>query len=264
METEYEFLQIERTGPVTTVWLNRAEKYNALSVELMKEIEQVARRFLNDESTRVVAFRGHGQHFSAGADLKPDRADEPKPLVMRRRDAALGARMIRSILEIDQVTIAGIQGAALGGAACIATACDFRIGSEDCFCGYPEVNLGMNLMWQALPLCVHLVGPARAKRMIMLGANENAQTLKNWGFLDEVVERERLDEAVITMAGDYASRPPVAVQMIKKSINAVNSALDGAIMHMDTDQNLLTATTEDLSEGMSAFREKRTPEFKGN
>ena len=264
MEIEYEFLQIERTGPVTTVWLNRAEKFNALSVELMKEVEQVARSFLNDESTRVVAFRGHGQHFSAGADLKPDRTDEPKPLVMRRRDAALGARMIRSILEIDQVTIAGIQGAALGGAACIATACDFRIGSEDCFCGYPEVNLGMNLMWQALPLCVHLIGPARAKRMIMLGANENAQTLKNWGFLDEVVERERLDEAVITMAGDYASRPPVAVQMIKKSINAVNSALDGAIMHMDTDQNLLTATTEDLSEGMSAFREKRTPEFKGN
>ena len=264
MKAEYEFLEIEQSGPITTVWLNRPEKFNALSVDLMAEVEQVSRSFLNAETTRVVVFRGRGKHFSAGADLKPDRAAARTPLVMRRRDSALGARMIRAILEIDQVTIAGLQGAALGGAVCLATACDFRIGSEDCFCGYPEVNLGMNLMWQALPLCVHLIGPARAKRMIMLGANENAQTLQDWGFLDEVVERERLDEAVIAMAGDYASQPPVAVQMIKQSINAVNSALDAAIMHMDTDQNLLTATTEDLREGMAAFLEKRKPEFKGN
>ena len=264
MKTEYEFLQIERVGLITMVWLNRPDKFNALSVDLMAEIEQVARSFLSDETTRVVAFRGRGKHFSAGADLKPDRAAAPAPLVMRRRDAALGARMIRAILEIDQVTIAGIQGAALGGAACIATACDFRIGSDDCFCGYPEVNLGMNLMWQSLPLCVHLIGPARAKRMIMLGANENAQTLASWGFLDDVVAREVLDQAVTSMADAYASPPPVAVQMIKQSINAVSSALDAAIMHMDTDQNLLTSTTEDLREGMAAFREKRDPEFKGN
>lgn len=262
--SEYEFLELDRTGAVTTIWLNRPDKFNALSVELMSEIEQVARSFLGDETTRVVVFRGHGKHFSAGADLKPDRSAAPSPLVMRRRDSGLGARMIRAIMEIDQVTIAGIQGAALGGAACIATACDFRIGSDDCFCGYPEVNLGMNLMWQALPLCVHLIGPARAKRMIMLGANENAATLENWGFLDEVVAREDLDQAVEKMAKAYAAQPPVAVQMIKQSINAVSSALDRAIMHMDTDQNLLTATTEDLREGMAAFREKRDPEFKGN
>ena len=264
MNSKFQFLEVERTGPVTLVWLNRTDKLNALSVELMREIEEVARSFLNDETTRVVAFRGRGKHFSAGADLKPDRPPALEPLVMRRRDSALGARMIRAILEIDQVTIAGIQGAAVGGAACIATACDFRIGSEDSFCGYPEVNLGMNLQWQALPLCVHLIGPARAKRMIMLGANENASTLLDWGFLDQVVPRETLDEAVMEMASAYANRPPVAVQMIKQSINAVSSAMDAAVMHMDADQNLLTATTEDLREGMMAFREKRDPKFVGN
>ena len=264
MTTDYEFLDVVRNGRVTTVWLNRPEKFNALSVELMGEIEAVSRSFLDDEATRVVVFRGRGKHFSAGADLKPDRAAEPVPMVMRRREATLGARMIRAIMDINQVTIAGIQGAALGGAACIATASDFRIGTDDCFCGYPEVNLGMNLMWQALPLCVHLIGPARAKRMIMLGANEDAQTLADWGFLDEVVTRDALDDAVASMADAYAAQPPVAVQMIKQSINAVSSALDASIMHMDTDQNLLTATTEDLREGMAAFREKRDPEFKGN
>ena len=262
--TEYKLLELDRSGATTTVWLNRPDKFNALSVELMTEIEQVARSFLEDEVTRVVLFRGHGKHFSAGADLKPDGALTPVTMVMRRREATLGARMIRAIMEINQVTIAGIQGAALGGAACIATACDFRIGSDDSFCGYPEVNLGMNLMWQALPLCVHLIGPARAKRMIMLGANEDAAKLYNWGFFDEVVARDALDDAVKRMADLYAEQPPIAVQMIKQSINAVSSALDASIMHMDTDQNLLTGTTEDLREGMAAFREKRDPLFKGN
>lgn len=262
--SDYQYIELERSGAITTIWLNRPGKFNALSVELMSEIEEVSRGFLNDEDSRVVVFRGRGKHFSAGADLKPESNSEPRNLVMRRRDSALGARMIRAIVEINQVTIAGVHGAALGGAACIATACDFRIGTEDAFCGYPEVNLGMNLMWQALPLCVHLVGPARAKRMIMLGANEKAETLLDWGFLDEVVPGEQIDDAVGRMAEAYAAQPPVAVQMIKQSINAVSSALDSAIMHMDTDQNLLTSTTEDLQEGMNAFLEKRDPSFKGN
>jgi enoyl-CoA hydratase/carnithine racemase len=145
--------------------LNRPEAMNALSSRLMEEIEQASRDFLNDEETRVVVFRGSGKHFSAGADLKERRA--VRNMVMQRRDFALGARMIRAITEIQQVTIAAIHGVALGGGACIPTACDFRIATEDAVCGYPEVNLGMNLMWQSLPLCVRLIGPARAKRMIM-------------------------------------------------------------------------------------------------
>jgi enoyl-CoA hydratase/carnithine racemase len=172
--------------------------------------------------------------------------------------------MIRAITEISQVTIASIHGAALGGGACIPTACDFRIGAEDCFIGYPEVNLGINLQWHALPLCVRLIGPARAKRMIMLGQRETADTLLGWGFLDEVVPRENLEEATYALAHKYSRQPPVAVQMIKQSINAVSGAMDDAIMHMDADQNMLSMLTEDRSEGIKAFFEKREPEFKGN
>jgi len=260
---EYQYLTLQRHEHVSTVSFNRPEALNALNVGLMEEIEQVSRSFLKDEQTRVVIFRGEGKHFSAGADLKQPPGDRQN-LVMTRRNAGLGARMIRAITEIDQVTIAAVHGAALGGAACIATACDFRVGADDCFCGYPEVNLGINLMWQSLPLCVRLIGPARAKRMIMLGEKIEAATLLDWGFLDQVVPAEDLRNAAQHMADAYVQQPPVAVQMIKQSINAVSGAMDSALMHMDTDQNILTTLSEDRAEGISAFLEKRDPSFKGN
>ncbi len=262
MTEQYEFLEISTRDTVTTVSLNRPAAFNALNAGLMSEIERVARSFVDDGQTRVVVFRGKGKHFSAGADLK--ERSKPEDLVLQRRRAALGGRMIRALTEIPQVTIAAVHGAALGGGACIPTACDFRIASSDAFCGYPEVNLGINLQWLSLPLCVRLIGPARAKRMIMLGDHEDAQTLLSWGFFDEVVNPETLDNAVEAMATRYAAQPPIAVQMIKQSINAVSSALDSAVMHMDADQNLLTMQTEDRSEGIKAFFEKREPQFKGN
>jgi enoyl-CoA hydratase/carnithine racemase len=258
----YQHVLVEKQGHIARVILNRPEVMNALNSEIMTEIEQVANSFLSDEKTRVVIFEGAGKHFSAGADLK--QKGEPQSLLMRRRSAGLGARMIKAILAINQVTIAAIQGAALGGGACIPTACDFRIGSDDITVGYPEVNLGINLMWRSLPLCVRLIGPARAKKMIMLGSRENGTTLLQWGFLDELVARQDLSAASMTMAQAYAQQPPIAVQMIKQSINAVSNALDDALMHMDTDQNLLSQFSDDMREAIDAYFDKRDPVYTGD
>lgn len=262
---DYKYVEIERDGHIATFWLNRPDRLNALSPEVMAEIEAAARSFLDDEETRVVIFAGRGKHFCAGADLqvRQDANANPPSLLMARRQSGLGGRMIRAISEMKQVTIAAVHGAGAGGGCCIPVACDFRIGSDDCKIGYPEVQRGMNLMWGALPQCVHLIGPARAKRMIMLGNLEPAETLLEWGFLDEVVLRDRLMDRAREIAADYAARPPIAVQMIKESVNAVAQAFDAATMHMDVDQNLLTSKTEDLREGIAAFLEKREPEFRG-
>lgn len=259
----YKYITIERKKHIAVVTLNRPEKLNALSVDLMKEIEKVTEEFQEDIETRVVIFRGTGKHFSAGIDLA-NTNQQPQSMLGARRFINIGPRMIRKLFEMNQITIAAIHGSAVGGAACIVSALDFRIGTQDCKIGYPESALGMSLGWTSLPLCVHLIGPARAKQMVILAQKINAQTLYDWGFLDEITTKKNLMEKAYRMAETYAAIPPISAQMIKRSVNAISSALDQSIMHMDSDQVLLCYTTDDLKEGIQAFFEKRKGKFTGN
>lgn len=261
---QYENLTVRRDGATTIVTIHRPEKANALNYATLLELEHVALGFREDIETRAVIFTGSGKHFSAGFDLTDPNDDYQGPLVLRRRRNRIGTRVITALHDIDQITIAAWHGAAMGGGACITTALDFRIGSAECVMAYPEVDLGMNLMWQSVPLCVHLVGPARAKRLIAGGERIGAEQLLQWGMLDEVVAHEQLLERAGALAKFYAAKPPVAVQMIKRSINRVAGALDRSLMDMDADQNLLTRDSDDLAEAMRAYFAKDTPEFRGN
>ncbi len=261
----YTHLTITRKGHVAVVALNRPDKHNALCEELMLDLVRVTEEFHGDVETRAVVFTGMGKHFSAGADLAESRTRMAKKpgLLQAKRYARIGPQVIRCLHEMEQITIAAFNGGALGGGACIVSALDFRIAAEDAFVAYPEIHLGMNLSWGALPLCVHLVGPARAKRMVILGDREKATTLKEWGFVDEVVPPDQLLAKAVELAETYALRPPIQAQMIKRSVNRIAGALDSALTHMDTDQFLLCATTRDHEEGIRAFLEKRAPNYRG-
>jgi enoyl-CoA hydratase/carnithine racemase len=260
------FVSVRRDGPVATLTLTRADRRNAVNAEMMQQLIDACAAFEADEETRAIVFAAEGRDFSVGADLSQPRfqSTETPSLLMRRRTTELGAKLMRAVQEIHQPTICAIQGIATGAGACITTACDFRIGADNARVGYGEVKLGINLMWNAVPVCVHLVGPARAKRMIMTGKLFDAATLERWGFLDEVVPLADLHETARRWADEYAALPPIAVQMIKRSIGMVTGPLDRAIMHMDADQWLLTSTTADFREAVSAFFEKRKPTFKGD
>ena len=254
-------LKIKKEGHICWVYLNRPKSLNALNTEILKELTQFNASLRDDLESRVVIYTGNGENFSSGADLKEKR--EPITRLKSWRNN-FGKPAIWSFLEVDQITIAAINGYCLGGAACIASACDFRIASENAVLGYPEINLGINLNWLGLPLAVRLIGPAKAKKIVIGGKNENADTLLKWGFYEEVHPKNKLMEAAEEMANLYASKPPMAAQMIKRSVNKLTYSGDDAIMHMDYDQTLLTHETKDRKEAIRSFFEKRDPEYKGD
>lgn len=258
----YRCLKEEQHAHIKVVNFNRPERANASSFELLVELEACAFALREDGDTRVVIFTGTGKHFCSGMDLRGGDAFDA-PMVVRRRRNQAGARAIRALRGIDQITIAAWNGAAMGGGACLATALDFRVGASDCFMQYPEIDLGMNLMWESLPLITHLVGPARAKRLVAGGERVLAPQLLEWGILDEMVAPAELLPRAFALAEFYAAKPPVAVQMIKQSVNRLVSALDQSIMHMDGDQNLFCRTMPDQAEAMSSYLEKRKPRYTG-
>jgi enoyl-CoA hydratase/carnithine racemase len=122
----------------------------------------------------------------------------------------------------------------------------------------------MNLMWNAVPLFVELVGLSRAKQLIMSGDLYAADRLESWGLIDDVCVSEDLQAVAQGWARHYADLPPVAVQMIKRSVNQYALALSESIMHMDQDQWILAARSEDFKECISAFVEKRSAKTTGH
>lgn len=262
--TSYEYLTVDSDAHVTIVHLNRPQARNALSYDVLAEIELCAHNFRDDTDTRVVIFAANGPHFSAGADLKEMSAMNALPLIERRRRLRMGERALRALMAIDQITICAWNGGAIGGGGCIANALDFRIGAEDCYFYLPEIDLGLNLMWQSIPRLVRIVGEPRAMRMAVGGERVEAETLLNWGMLEGVVANEQLLDRAIAFAQTYVNKPPIAAQMIKRSINAVGAHLDQALMHIDADQHALTLMTSDQRVAARAYADKQQGEFTGN
>ena len=254
------YLEIKKEGLITWVYLNRPESMNALNVDVLQEITAFNNDLRKDLETRVIIYTGKGENFSAGADLKEKH--EPNSYLELWRNN-FGKPAIESILNVNQITIAAVNGYCLGGAACIASACDFRIADTNSKLGYPEIDLGINLNWLGLPLAVRLVGPAKAKKLVISGEHENAETLLSWGFYDQVCEPDNLKLEAKKMALIYASKPPLAAQMIKRSVNELTYGNDKSVMHMDYDQTMLSYETKDRKEAVLSFFKKRKPEFTG-
>ena len=193
---EYQHISISRAEMVATVTINRPEKANALNYVTLSELEHAALSFREDIDTRVVIFTGAGKHFSSGFDLTDPSAEYEGPLVLRRRRNRIGARAIMAMYNMDQITVAAWNGAAMGGGACIPTALDFRIGSSDCVMRYPEVDGGSGMDLNSF--CLALTEVARGS--ISLAGAVAMQSLMGTKFLhmlgnDDI--RERLFEPAL-------------------------------------------------------------------
>ena len=231
------FLKLEKRNKISYVSFTRTKSLNALNSQTLRELINLNKELDNDVNTKVIVYRSEGKNFSAGADIKEQQKKLSKLQIWKSN---LGKEAIESILKINQITIASLRGYCLGGAACIASACDFRVASETTLVAYPEIDLGMNLNWFGLPLLLRLIGPSKTKKMVISGETENANDLIRWGFIDELYKDEDLDKRTDSFAKKYASKPALPSQMIKRSINALTYQSDQAIMHMDYDQFLLS------------------------
>ncbi|MCU0890637.1 MAG: enoyl-CoA hydratase/isomerase family protein [Sandarakinorhabdus sp.] len=257
---------LELRDRIAVITLDRPERRNALTQAMLADLERIADGLRTTGDVRAVVLRAAGGDFSVGADIAEmeGRMASPAALAQARRGAQLGARVMRAMMGIDMPTICAVQGIATGGATCLATACDVRIAAIGARLGYGEVKIGIPLMWNALGPLVALVGPARAKRLVMTGALVPAETLADWGMIDEIVAPDALEARAFALAEEFAALPPMAVQMIKRSINAVAHALDAAVLHADADQWLLATQGSDFAEALAAFRERRPGRFTGN
>ena len=231
------FFNLEKKNNIAIISFMRAKSLNALNQSTLEELIVLNRKIQSDTTIKAVIYRAEGIHFSAGADIKEKPKASSK---IKTWKTNLGKEAIESILKLDQITLASLKGYCLGGAACIATACDFRIASLETTVAYPEIDLGMNLNWLGLPLLLRLIGPARTKKMVISGEAEDATTLFDWGFIDKICETGDLDKTTLKVAKKFTSKDTVPAQMIKRSINVLTYQNDQAIMHMDYDQFLLT------------------------
>ncbi len=259
-----EFVSVAREGAIATVTMDRGDGRNALSRQLILELTETAKSFADDIETQIVIVVGRGA-FTAGADLKDPAMDRRKAagLLERRRMVKIGPELCDAWEKVEQVTICAIEKYCIGGGVALAAACDFRIVGGDAHFRLPEIPLGMNMSWHAIPRLVSLMGPARAKRFTMFGEKLQAEAAVAWGLADEVAPSGKALAHALDWAARLAKLPPNAVRMTKQSVNAVATALHHATTFMDGDQYALAATSEDYREAMLAFYEKREPKFTG-
>lgn len=223
--------------------LQRPEARNALSLALMRALTQTARELAERSDIDAVVLTGNDVCFSAGLDLKDARtwADPALSLVERRELAALGYRLCKAWEELPQVTLAAIEGYAVGGGLALALACDWRVLAEDAFVSLPEIALGIPLTWGTIPRLVDLVGPGKAKRLTILCERWAAADALAIGVADFVAPRGQALAKAREVAAQALAMPAAAVRMSKETINAVATAQHHAASHMAHDQIALAA-----------------------
>lgn len=255
----YRSLKLGIKGAIATVILNRPQARNAMSAEMMREMIVCAGRVGAMREVDAVIVRGSGVCFSAGADLRDASrwSNTARPLEEQREIAALGLRMARAWEELPQITIAAIEGYAIGGGLALATALDWRVIAENAFVSLPEISLGIPLTWGTLPRLVNLVGPARAKRLSILCERISATEALAMGLVDYCAAPGKAFSTARAVAKQSLALPRNSVRMTKESINAYASIGAHAASHMAHDQLQLAAASAEARAARETFARRR-------
>lgn len=251
----YETIMYQKRGHIAGITLNRPEVSNAINLRLAEELLDVCSEVSQDEDVRVATITGAGKAFCAGTDWS---GSPPLETVQAKLCSVAAA-----VAKLDCPVIAAINGDAMGQGLELALACDLRIVAVTARLGLPQIVSGL-IPWdggtQRLP---RLVGRARAMEMILLGEPISAEEAYRVGLVNKVVALKELSPLVVDMAQGIASRAPVAVKYAKEAVEKGLALTLEQGLRLEADLYLLLHTTRDRTEGITAFREKRQPRFKG-
>jgi enoyl-CoA hydratase len=251
----------EKGNGIATITIDRPEVLNAINEDTLREMLARLDDAENDETVRVIILTGAGNRaFSTGADLKMFKVMSP---IEATKNSELGQSLTNRIENFGKPTIAAINGYALGGGTEIAMACDIRIASDNAQMGQTEINVGTIIGWGGTQRLPRLVGKGIAKELVFTGKLIGAKTAERLGLVNTVVPFDQLKAKVQEIATEIASKPPIAIRLMKTLINRSTETHIREGLWQEAEAFGLAASTEDFLEGVTAFLEKRKPRYKG-
>jgi 3-hydroxypropionyl-coenzyme A dehydratase len=257
----YEVVKYEVAEGVATVTLNNPEKRNMLSGQMLSELVDAMKTARDDEDARAVVLTGAGDKaFCAGADLGGFAVDAP--LVAKHFATDLFLEFFRLMPRLGKPSLCAANGHVLAGGLGLALSCDLLIAKEGAAFGTPEINVGA-FPYMIMAIIYRNVPRKKVNEMMLLGERLSAEQAVEYGLANKVVPAADFDAAVADWAGKLASKSPVLMRighdaMYRQQDMAVDDALDYLRSQLS-----LTFSTEDIVEGVSAFFEKREPQWKG-
>jgi len=255
-ERDYQTLNTNLTEDgLLEIELDRQERLNALSADLMDEIIHVLEH-ADMDAVRAVTFEGAGDRaFCAGADITGFAGMDPTDVDV--------TPVFQTVNDFPRPTLAKIQGFCLGGGLELALACDLRIATEDSEFGFPEINLGLIPGGGGTQRAMRMLTEARAKELVFRGERIDADRAEHWGLINRSCTEDEYEETVEEFLDDLVYGAPIALRKAKEVMNEGRDQDIGAGLVMESQAFGLLLTTDDMMEGASAFMEKRDPEFEG-
>jgi len=262
MEFKNIIYEKDKEKGIVKLTINRPEVRNALNAATRQELRNAIGEIEKDGNVRVVIITGAGEKaFISGADITAFK--DATPIMMEESASTLGQQLFNDIENLSVPVIAMINGFCLGGGLELAMCCDIRIASENARFGQPEINVGILPGGGGTQRLPRLIGWGRAKELIYTGRIIEATEAEKLGVVDKVVPPERLGEEVEQLAETIASKSPLIIKLVKKAINKGMYTDLAAGLAYEKANFALCFATEDRIEGVTAFLEKRKPQFKG-
>ena len=252
-------LLVERDQAVLTLTLNRPDKLNAIDGAMLDALGEALGEIERAPEVRAVILTGAGRAFSAGADIKEWTA--LSPLEFSRSWGLRGHALFDRLAALAPPVIAAINGIAFGGGLELALCADIRIAALDARLGLPEVSIAALPGWGGTQRLPRLIGPGRAKHMILTGQPIDAARAEAWGLLSEAVAADRLLARAKELALQIATNAPIAVQASKRLIDAALPLTPAATL--ETQAGAMCGAAEDAKEGRASFLERRPPRYAG-